>query len=147
MQKKYRLGGRRTFSYIYRKGKRTGGNYVAITYCPAKYGLRVGAVSGKRVGKSVVRNKVKRRIKDIAMHLITYMQAGYNYIIVAKSGSAEISYKDLAADIYTALSKAKLIKDETGALKWLKSRGVEYTPKAIDNRGDISDDKKGGVLC
>lgn len=142
MQKKYRLGGRRTFSYIYRKGKRTSGNYVTITYCLAKYGLRVGVVSGKKVGKSVVRNKVKRRIKDIAMHLIALMQSGYNYIIVAKADSADISYNDLAADIYKALSKAKLIKDETGALSWLSLRSIKCQKCDI---AVLSVDREGGV--
>ena len=123
MQKKYRLGGRRTFSYIYRKGSRCGGKYVSVTYCPTKYGLRVGVVSGKRVGKSVVRNKVKRRLKDIAMRIIGYLQGGYNYVIVAKSGTADVPYMQLAQDLILCLDKVGLIKDKAGALSQFAALG------------------------
>ena len=81
MQKKYRLGGRRTFSYIYAKGSRASGRYVTVIYCPARRGLRIGAVAGKKVGKSVVRNKVKRRMKEIARRFIPYLENGFNYIL------------------------------------------------------------------
>ena len=141
MQKKYRLGGRRTFSYIYRKGSRCGGTYTSITYCPTRYALRVGVVSGKRVGKSVVRNTVKRRIKDIAMRLIGYLQGGYNYVIVAKSGSADAPYAKLAQDLISTLNKAGLLKDKAGALE-LFPQSVEDSKDAYtasDNKAAYAD--------
>ena len=115
MQKKYRLGGRRTFSYIYAKGSRASGRYVTVIYCPARRGLRIGAVAGKKVGKSVVRNKVKRRMKEIARRFIPYLENGFNYILVASHAAAEADFAALCRDMAAALTKAGKLSDPSSA--------------------------------
>ena len=117
MQKKYRLGGRRTFSYIYARGGRTSGRYMAIICCPARRGLRIGVVAGKKVGKSVVRNKVRRRMKEIARAFIPHMQNGYNYIMVASPQAAGATFAELVKDMSAALTKAGKLSDKEEAEK------------------------------
>ncbi len=117
MQKKYRLGGRRTFSYIYARGSRTSGRYMAIICCPARRGLRIGVVAGKKVGKSVVRNKVRRRMKEIARAFIPHMQNGYNYIMVASPQAAGATFAELVKDMSAALTKAGKLSDKEVAEK------------------------------
>ena len=117
MQKKYRLGGRRTFSYIYARGSRTSGRYMAIICCPARRGLRIGVVAGKKVGKSVVRNKVRRRMIEIARAFIPHMQSGYNYIMVASPQAAGATFAELVKDMSAALTKAGKLSDKEEAEK------------------------------
>ncbi len=115
MQKKYRLGGRRTFSYIYARGSRASGRYMTVIYCPARRGLRIGVVAGKKVGKSVVRNKVKRRIKEIMRTFIPYLENGYNYIVLASQHAAEADFSALCRDLAGALTKAGKLSDRGAA--------------------------------
>lgn len=115
MQKKYRLGGRRTFSYIYARGSRTSGRYMAIICCPARRGLRIGVVAGKKVGKSVVRNKVRRRMKEIVRRFIPYMENGYNYILVASAQASGAGFAELITDMSAALTKAGKLSDKENA--------------------------------
>ena len=115
MQKKYRLGGRRTFSYVYAKGSRASGRYMTVVYCPARRGMRIGVVAGKKVGKSVVRNKVRRRMKEIARRVIPYIENGYNYILVASALSSKASFAELISDMSAALTKAGKLSDKEKA--------------------------------
>ena len=115
MQKKYRLGGRRTFSYVYAKGSRASGRTVYHRHIPARRGMRIGVVAGKKVGKSVVRNKVRRRMKEIARRFIPYIENGYNYILVASALSSKASFAELISDMSAALTKAGKLSDKEKA--------------------------------
>ena len=116
MQKKYRLGGRRTFSFIYARGSRASGRYMTVITCPsARRGLRIGVVAGKKVGKSVVRNKVRRRMKEIVRRFIPYMENGYNYILVASAQASGADFAELITDMSAALTKAGKLSDKENA--------------------------------
>ena len=116
MQKKYRLGGRRTFSFIYARGGRASGRYMTVITCPsARRGLRIGVGAGKKVGKSVVRNKDRRRMKEIVRRFIPYMENGYNYILVASAQASGAGFAELITDMSAALTKAGKLSDKENA--------------------------------
>ncbi len=108
MQKRYRLSGRRTFNYIYRKGTSVSNGQLVLFYTPSKYSLRVGVVVSKKVGKAVVRNKARRRIKEAFRSMIADVVDKHNIIIVAKSCVATMSYQEIKISLEKLLKKAKL---------------------------------------
>lgn len=124
MQKKYRLSGRRTFSYIYAKGSRSAGRYMTLIYHSARRGLHIGIVAGKKVGKSVVRNKVKRRIKEIARRFIPCVENGYNYIVVASPAAAKADFSSLCLDLVSVFERAGKLKDKEGAIRAVLGKNV-----------------------
>lgn len=67
---------------------RTGAN------APAK----VGVITSRRVGGAVVRNKVRRRLREIIKPCIAQIPAGFLVVIVAKSAAAEVSFEQLKAE-------------------------------------------------
>ena len=109
MQKVYRLSKSSAFNYIYRKGQSYACKHLVLLFAPTKFSLKVGFSVSKKIGKSVVRNKTKRRLKEAFRSLIEYVDKGHNYVIVARSASAEADYHALRASLIYVLTKTGLI--------------------------------------
>ncbi|WP_353512397.1 ribonuclease P protein component [Thermus sp. LT1-2-5] len=99
------LKGDRAFARL-RKGKTGRGRYVSVKWLPAPE-LRVGIVVSKKVGKAVVRNKVKRRLREILRRL--HLPKAH-LLVVASPEAREASYAELFQDLVRALRKSGLIQ-------------------------------------
>ena len=65
---------------------------------------RVGIVTSRRVGSAVVRNGVRRRIREIVRQARPKMIAGVWMVIIAKSAGARAAYAQLR-DEWTQLAR------------------------------------------
>jgi len=70
-------------------------------------GIRVGFTCSKKVGKAVVRNRAKRRLRAVARAVLPRLgQAGWDYVLV---GRPEVTvsrpFADLVGDLEAALGK------------------------------------------
>lgn len=109
MQKIYRLSSNASFNYIYNRGKSVSAKDLILLFVPTKYSFKVGFTVSKKVGKAVVRNKTKRRLKNGFITIIPRINRSYNYIFVAKSGAAEQNYNELLRQMLYLLKKAGLL--------------------------------------
>lgn len=61
-----RLRRRRDYLRAYRAGRRRGGRFATLFYVPNDVGTaRLGITASRKVGKSVVRQRLKRRVREI----------------------------------------------------------------------------------
>ena len=64
---------------------------------------RFGFTITKKIGSSVVRNKIKRRLKSIISELFKYkdkyFDLGFNYILICKKEIVKVSYDDLENEL------------------------------------------------
>jgi ribonuclease P protein component len=111
MQKIYRLTQRGSFNYIYKKGKRSFDKLLILYYVEA-YNLKLGVSVNKKVGNSVVRNKVKRRIKEAFRQIIPLIKPSYNMVISAREGIERASYAEIRGAIERVLQKEKLFIEQ-----------------------------------
>lgn len=111
MQRVYRLTKNASFGYVYRKGETVGGKLAVLAYVPAKC-TKVGVSVSKKVGKSVVRSLVKRRINENFATLIPTIVGSYNYVVVAKEPIAAASYAEIGSELRALLTKAGHIKSD-----------------------------------
>ena len=106
MQKRYRLTNSRSFDYLYRKGTCVREGLVVLYYAPSNRGMRVGFSVSKKVGKSVVRNKTKRRLKEAFRKHIPEIKHGFNYLVVARPQLADCDFCQIEEFLLKVLAKA-----------------------------------------
>ena len=112
MKKENRLKKRKEFAYIFKKGESVSSKFVVLVYTSSKLKkYKVGFSAGKKVGKAVYRNKVKRRIKEAVFSYRNNLKGSYNYIFVAKPNSVDASYQDIKQCVEYLLKKSNLFID------------------------------------
>ena len=104
--KKNRLG-RKDFNKIYKKGKRVYNKHFTLFYLkiPEQTEPQFGIVASTKVGKAAVRNKVKRRIREVVISELPRIYTDLQMIILTKPPITKLSYKELVKEFSTALYK------------------------------------------
>lgn len=69
----------------------------------------VGITVVKKRGNAVVRNKIRRKIREAYRSLHPMVKDGYLLVFVARDRSVGTSVADLREEIYFSLKKAKLL--------------------------------------
>ena len=75
--------------------------------------LKVGFSVSAKVGNSVTRNKVRRRMREDFRMLRPDLVPG-KYIFIARTGAAEAPYPAMAQEMKSLLKRAKLFRTEGG---------------------------------
>lgn len=102
---------RAQFGLVYEKGSSWVSNVVVIRALPNGIELsRCGFTVSRRVGKAVVRNRVKRRLREILRQ--TPLKSGWDIIFVARSSAARASYEILSKSVMGLLLQAGLLVGE-----------------------------------
>ena len=95
----HRLKKNKHFSYIYKKGKKTNSNHFTLFSVPSKYrAYKLGISVSKKLGKANVRNKLKRRIKEI-IRLGKLPKDNFNYVILARDGAQNLTFDEIQKEL------------------------------------------------
>lgn len=111
LQKENRLRKNKQFNYIYKHGEAKHSAYLSLIFIKTKNEYKVGFSVNKKVGKSVVRNKVKRRLRECFKSLSPIVNKNYNYIFVAKQSLVNLNFIEMKQQMLYVLKKANLIND------------------------------------
>ena len=86
---------------------------LLVLYAAANEGgpTRAGFVVGRRIGKAVVRNRVKRRLREAVRALYPKLAAGTDLVWIARPPSATADYATLAGAVEHLLRRARLLRD------------------------------------
>ncbi len=67
---------------------------------------RVGFTATKKLGNAVIRNRIKRRLREIArLKLGVLAKPGFDYVLIGRGLSAGRSFADLENDLNSALKR------------------------------------------
>ena len=69
---------------------------------------RFGFVVGRRVGKAVVRNKIKRSLREIARH--SPVEDGWDLVVIARKGSCSADFATLTRSLAALLKRARVLE-------------------------------------
>ncbi|MGB0905989.1 MAG: ribonuclease P protein component [Maricaulaceae bacterium] len=91
--------------------KPSGGVVVQMRANPAigcekkpEISIRVGFTATKRVGNAVIRNRAKRRLREVARTLLPdHGLLGYDYVFIARDSTLSRPYEQLLDDTQKAL--------------------------------------------
>ena len=65
---------------------------------------RIGFTVTKRVGNAVVRNRVKRRLREVVRQDKAHAQTGFDYVVIGRKSTIERDFSELEKDINSAFS-------------------------------------------
>ena len=99
----------RQFRYIYSRGKSFANKKLVIYYLKNKdEKLRVRISICKKVGKAVVRNRLRRLIKE-NIRLNQNLISGYSMIFLARVGADDLDFNTMKSSINHLLKRCDLI--------------------------------------
>ena len=109
MKRKDSLRKRKEFRYTYKAGKSLANSLCALVYVKnGTRACRVGFSVSRKIGGAVVRNRVKRRMREAITPLISGLRGGVNIIFVARAPIVYAAFSDLRAGMAHLLEKARL---------------------------------------
>lgn len=99
------------FRRLYYKGANAGNRYLVI-YCRRNaLGVnRLGLTVSTRLGHAVVRNRVRRRLREVVRLNEGRLQNGYDIVLVARSAAVEAEFTALTRAFLAAADKVGLLK-------------------------------------
>lgn len=102
------------FKKVYSKGKTYWNRNLVIYIKKNDIGQnRVGYSITKKVGNSVIRNKIRRRLKEIYRLNYNNFKGNYDIIIIPKKNVVDISYKELESAMLHILGLAGIYKKKS----------------------------------
>jgi ribonuclease P protein component len=112
MQRRSRLTGNKRFSQIHQKGRSVANNFLVVRVLPNGLDYsRFGFMVSKRLGNAVTRNKVKRRLREVARQ--TPIRPGWDAIFIARKGAESAKFQSLKHSAQNLLHRTQLIASDS----------------------------------
>lgn len=108
MQRHHRLASGKRISEVHREGRSAANGLLVIRALPNTLGRsRFCFIAGKRVGNAVVRNRVKRRLREVVRQADT--AAGWDTIFIARSGAGQAAFGQLESAAHNLMRRTRLL--------------------------------------
>jgi len=100
------------FAAVRRQGRTVSGRLVVLAYRPN--GLehnRYGVAVGRRIGKAVRRNRIKRWLRESVRRLHPQLRQGYDLVLIARGSLTDpaVTYHDVARCVEALVQRAGLL--------------------------------------
>ena len=110
MRREYSLRRNKEFRYVYRKGRSVSDSHMVLVYVPTKTPhLKVGFSVSKKLGNSVERNKIKRRMKEAFFSQLDHISHNCLLVFTPRERAKGSDYQQLLLSITKLLKKAGLM--------------------------------------
>ncbi|WP_066195352.1 MULTISPECIES: ribonuclease P protein component [Gracilibacillus] len=112
MKKAWRIKKNREFQEVFKQGASFANRQLVIYYLhkdqQAHY--RIGLSVSKKIGNAVVRNQVKRYIRQVFVELDTKVKNEYDIIIIARQPVKDIDFHQIKKSVNHLLYKTGLLR-------------------------------------
>ena len=100
------------FRFIYSRGKSYSNDKLVLYMFRNKKNVnRIGLSVSKKIGNSVVRNRIKRLIRESYRLNKDTCKKGFDIIFIARIGSKNAKYKDIEKSVINLIKKGGLLKE------------------------------------
>lgn len=99
-----RIRNKRDFLFLFKEGKRYKDKYFNLVYFPNSLSSsRMAVIVSKEVGNAVVRNKMKRWMRDLFRRNKEYLKHNLDILIIIKKDIQETSWTNLRENYLRAV--------------------------------------------
>ena len=111
VNRKFSLKKNRDFQYVYRRGKAFHCQCMTLLVARGReQDINIGISASKKVGNAVVRNRIKRRIRESIRPHLPQMETCKKIIIVVRPCIAGWSYQQIEREMARLLHKSSLLR-------------------------------------
>ena len=97
------------YRVVYNRGRVWTNRWLVMKALPNRLDLsRYGFSISRQVGNAVTRNRVKRRLREIAR--VTPVEPGWDIVFIARPTAAGVRYANLEQSVRGLLSRVGLLK-------------------------------------
>ena len=100
------------FQRLYRTNGFADGNMVLYARRNRVGVNRVGVTVGKKLGKAHIRNRVRRRLREVYRLNEEKFQPGWDIVVVARSRAVEAPFSKLTVSYLNLAKKAGLLRED-----------------------------------
>ena len=110
MRKQLRLRRRKDFDTVFQEGHVLANRLLVLRTAPNQLPHnRYGFVTGKRLGKAVVRNRVRRRLREAVRSLAA--RPGWDVVVSARARAAEADFHQLRKAVVSLFARAGILAE------------------------------------
>lgn len=111
-KKEERLSKDKDFDYVFKKGKSNFSEILGIKAAPNNMDKnRFGVLVGLKISKkAVVRNRVKRRLREAIENKSAYLKKGFDIVIITRSPIKDKEVQDMESALEKGFEKLSLFK-------------------------------------
>lgn len=111
MEKRLRLKKNEDFQKVFRNGKSVANRQFVVYQWKnrEKAEFRVGISVSKKIGNAVMRNRIKRLIRESVRKMKDRIQGNADIIIIARQPTSSMSYHELSKSLHHVMKKARLL--------------------------------------
>ena len=107
--KKYRIRKNNEYRVVYKRGKSFSNELLVLYIYGNKLNYnKIGVSVSKKVGKSVIRNRVRRLIYETYRLNSDNMKQGYDLVFIARNPSKDKSYYEIEKALINLLNRVGL---------------------------------------
>lgn len=116
MKRAYRLRTPEQYQRVRRDGRTWDAGMLMLNAAPNRRRMsRCGFVVARRLGGAVVRNRIRRRVREAVRLLYPQIAPGWDMVFIARSPAlAEIAFPQLQALVQQLLQRAGLVQASVG---------------------------------
>ena len=116
MRKDQRLTRGKDFVAARRQGRSWSDSLLVLIARPNNLDVsRFGFSVGGRVGKAVVRNKIRRRLREVAR--VAQVQQGWDLVLVARKQASSADFLTLQGSMMDLLGRAAVLDSSAGHIR------------------------------
>ncbi|GAA5416558.1 ribonuclease P protein component [Paraliobacillus ryukyuensis] len=112
MKKMYRIKKNEEFQHVFKKGKSFANRQLVIYFVRNnQYNhFRIGLSVSKKIGNAVVRNRIKRYLRQTFLELKEEIDPAFDMVIIARIPTKDMEYHGIKKSLMHVLSKTELLK-------------------------------------
>lgn len=111
LPRKYRLTAEKDFNRIFKRGRSVSGKGLGLKVAPNRLEVSRFAfvVSTKVSKKAIVRNRLKRQMREIVHEIVKDLRQGRDVVVMARKESVDMEFGAMKESLRKAFKKAGLL--------------------------------------